>query len=89
MKITSEHLEQTRLLLLEKGEALNLSTKAAQEAADRRDQITGELRLLQGAFDVLAATYAQDADLTANQGNDLPAAAQAIIGHKPAASAKA
>jgi hypothetical protein len=89
MKITSDHLEQARLLLLEKTEAANLSTKAATEATDRRDQLTGELRLLQGAFDILAGTYAQDADLAGNQANDLPAAVQAIIGFKPATAAKA
>jgi hypothetical protein len=89
MKISSQHLEELRVALLEKNAALDTAGKAAQEAVDRRDQVTGELRLLQGAFDVVAATYAQDGELTTNQTNDLPSAAQQIIGYKPAAAVKA
>jgi hypothetical protein len=44
---------------------------------------TQEEKILQGAFDVIAAAFAQDADLSSAQLNALPAAVQAILGFEP------
>ncbi len=88
MKITSEHLEQVRLILLEKGAALDAQTKAAVEAIATRDATSAAVRGLQGAFDICASAYAQDAELSTGQLNDLPAPARAVLGYTPKAEGK-
>lgn len=89
MKITSEHLEQVRLALLEKNAALDTQTKAASEAIAVRDTTSAAVRGLQGAFDICASAYVQDAELSAGQLNDLPATVQSILGFELKATAPA
>ncbi len=93
MKVTAAHLEQIRLLLLEQTATLGEQTKAATTAQEARDQTGAKVRSLQGAFDVAAAGFAQDSDLSAAQLDQLPIDAQTILGYtktaKPAAAAPA
>jgi hypothetical protein len=86
MKITSEHLEQVRLALIERSTALSVKQKAAAEAIGARDETSAKVRGLQGAFDICAASYAQDSELSSGQLNDLPTAVQSILGFDPKAS---
>jgi hypothetical protein len=90
MKVTSSNLDELKVALLEKNAALDTQTKAAKAATDLRDSLAGDMRLLQGAFDICASAFAQDTELSANQLNDLPAAAQGVLGYtKPAKPAPA
>ena len=89
MKVTSGHLEELRVLLLEKNAALDTGSRAAFAAADRRDQLTAELRLLRGGFDILAGAFAQDSELSKSQLYSLPAAAQQLLAYTPAKPAPA
>ncbi len=86
MKITSEHLEQLRLALLEKNAALDSQSKAATEAIALRDTTSAKVRRLQGSFDIFAAAYAQDSELSEGQLASLPAEAQAILDYTPKAT---
>ncbi len=81
MKITSQHLEQVRVRLLEKNASLDTAFSALSAAATQHDQLTGEVRALQGSFDIFAAAFAQDADLSGHQLDDLPAEAQQVLGY--------
>jgi hypothetical protein len=83
MKIASSHLEAIRLQLLEQSTALDSETKTAKAAADQRDKRTAAVRALNGAFDVCAASFAQDTELSASQLNDMPAEVQQALGYKP------
>ncbi len=85
MKVTSEHLEQVRLTLIEKNAALTAETKAASEAITSRNATSASVR---GLLDIFAASYAQDGELSSAQLNDLPSEAQTILGYAPKAESK-
>lgn len=90
MKITSRHLEEIRLLLLEQSANLDALTKAATTAEEARDQKSATVRSLQAAFDITASAYASDSDLSVGQLDQLPNEAQTILGYaKPAKAAPA
>jgi hypothetical protein len=83
MKITSDHLERIRALLGAASEQLTTQSKAARESEELRLQLDGQVRGLQGAFDVAAATFAADAELSSAQLGALPPAVQSAIGYQP------
>jgi hypothetical protein len=89
MKVTSQHLEELRVALLEKNASLEVAAKAATAAADQRDHLNGQVRALQGSFDIFAASFAQDSELASGQLAELPAEAQAILGYTQKAGAAA
>jgi hypothetical protein len=89
MKVASGHLEELRVLLLEKTAALDVATKALKAVADQRDALVGEVRLLQGGFDIFAAAFAQDSELSKPQLDSLPASAQQVLQYTPTKAAPA
>lgn len=86
MKITAEILGQARLALLEQSATQDAQTKAAAEAIAARDTTSAKVRRLQGSFDIFAAAYAQDSELSEGQLASLPAEAQAILDYTPKAT---
>jgi hypothetical protein len=84
MKITSETLGEVRVALIEANASLAEQEKAATAADGARDAGRATVRGLQGAFDIAAAAYASDAELSTGQLDALPAAVQVILGHVPA-----
>ncbi|HXC43726.1 MAG TPA: hypothetical protein VNY51_09425 [Candidatus Dormibacteraeota bacterium] len=85
MKVSSSHLEELRTLLVEQTAALDSETKAAKVATDARDERAAAVRGLQAGFDICAASFAQDSEVTTNQLNDLPAEVQKVLGYTKAA----
>jgi hypothetical protein len=86
MKVTTDHLEKVRTLLGAASEQLAVQTKAAKEAEEARLATVERVRALQGSFDILAASFASDAELSSAQLAALPAAVQSGIGYVPAAA---
>lgn len=90
MKISTQHLESIKGLLNKANTQLAADKQAEKAAAETREATAGQVRLLNGAFDVCAAAFAQDQDLSGGQLNDLPVDAQVALGYaKNAPKAKA
>jgi hypothetical protein len=87
VKITSESLGEVRVALIEQSATLAAQEKSAAEAAAARDASRTTVRGLQGAFDIAAAAYASDSELSAGQLDALPPTVQAILGYTPAKTA--
>lgn len=86
MKIASSHLEAIRTLLVEQSAALDTESKTAKAANDQREKRSAAVRGLQAGFDVAAAAFAQDTELSTSQLDALPAEVQKVLGYeKPAA----
>lgn len=85
MKIDSGHLDTVRGLLVKSTERLNAHKKVAREAEELRASLEGEVRGLQGGFDVCAQAFASDAELVQSQLDSLPASAQVALGYKRSA----
>jgi hypothetical protein len=81
MKISNEHLETVKGLLVKASSQLADQTKVAKAAEESRLALDARVRGLQGAFDICAAGYVQDTDLSESQLNELPAEAQSAIGY--------
>lgn len=81
MKITSQHLDAVRGLLVAASSKLDDQTKAAKAAVELRDSMSAQARSLQGVFDICASSFAQDTELSSAQLNDLPPAALDAIGY--------
>jgi hypothetical protein len=80
VKITTQHLEAVKGFLAKQSEQLAAQTKAAKAAEETRAKLDGEVRLLQGAYDVCAAAFASDAELSPAQIADQPQAVQQALG---------
>ena len=83
MKITTANLDAVRSLLLKSSEQLTTAAKEAAAAEESRMVLDGRVRMLQGAFDICAASYAQDAELSESQLDSLPAAVQNALAYAP------
>jgi hypothetical protein len=86
MKIQSQHLEELRTLLVAETATLQAETKTAQAAIAARDERAATVRSLQAGFDIAAASFAQDTEVSTNQLNDLPAEVQRVLGYTKAAN---
>jgi hypothetical protein len=84
MKIASSHLEEIRALLVEQSAALDSETKSANAATDAREKRSATVRGLRAGFDVVAASFAQDSELSKAQVESLPAACHQVLGFSPA-----
>jgi hypothetical protein len=89
MKIDSAHLEAIRNLLGAASAALAQQSKAARELEEERLALDARVRGLQGAFDICAAAFAGDSELSSAQLAALPAAVQSAVGYVPSAPAAA
>jgi hypothetical protein len=83
MKIDSAHLEEIRNLLGAASGALAQQTKEARAAEEERLALDARVRGLQGAFDIAAAAFAGDVELSRSQLAALPPAVQSAIGYQP------
>jgi hypothetical protein len=87
MKITTASLGEVRLALMESSATLAAQEKSAAEVVAAREASRATVRGLQGAFDIAAAAYASDSELSTGQLEQLPPAVQAILGYTPAKTA--
>jgi hypothetical protein len=81
MKTSSSTLEMIKGLLLKANEQLNSQRKVATESEALRVKLDGQMRLLQGAYDICAASFAQDTELSDAQMNSLPLDVQKALGY--------
>jgi|HubBroStandDraft_1064217.scaffolds.fasta_scaffold154987_4 hypothetical protein len=81
MKLSSGNLEAVRGLLVKASSQLDDQTKVAKAAEESRAALAARVRSLQGSFDICAAGYAQDIDLSEGQLDALPADVQGALGY--------
>jgi hypothetical protein len=84
MRITMQHLDAVKGLLVKVSSQLADQTKVTKAAEERRAKLDGQVRSLQGAFDICAGSYAQDSSLSEVQFDALPVEAQQALGYTPA-----
>ena len=82
MKVTTSHLDALKGLLTKTSSQLSDQTKVAKAAEDRRLQLDAQSRAMQAAFDIAAAGYAQDTDLSVAQLESIPVVAQQALGYQ-------
>lgn len=80
MKIISAHLDGARDLVTKANAQFASDEKAAKEAAAKLDSSQGNMRSMQGAFDILASAFASGTELENSRAVQLPASIQSVIG---------
>jgi len=86
MKVTSSNLDSVAKLLQSATSQYADDSKAILEAQARQTVSQGNLRALQGAYDILASSHASGADLEDARAVELPASVQQAIGWTKAKS---
>lgn len=88
MKITAQHLEGARDLLNKATSQAGSDENAAISANDKLRNSQAGVRAMQGAFDILASSFASGMDLEDARAVQLPDTVQDVIGFSKAAKPK-